>query len=237
MSGGAQHNQPTSADSASETRATATVECHATDLPQASKGLPEVRNRLQGASLDDGLILKVEETNAKLVHEHPRAESWPVARAIELVTDQRMAQMLHVHPNLVRPQGNHSAMHKRVPLWLFTSLPIGSLVLCENLPYRRRWRPQVRVYANPFRVGVDAGVNRCVAFAPIHREGAMDKRDVILQDTRGDLFAHMLLALKRFAYKKRARSVDVEAMTTHKTPVVELVARGIAVRVRTKLQK
>jgi hypothetical protein len=180
---------------ASQAWSTAAHHSHASNLPQLPQSFPKVRGALEGASLDAGLVLQVEEAYSELMQENAGAESRRVAATIKPVAHERMTEILHVSTNLMSAKGHHAAVHQSVPF-----AKIWGLILGQCFPNCCRSEP---AGINPHTLCLTEGarVNRGSALTTLSGKGAMHESNVVLQQTLLNLLLAMLEALQCLAHK------------------------------------
>mmetsp|Transcript_48893 Transcript_48893/g.126058 ORF Transcript_48893/g.126058 Transcript_48893/m.126058 type:complete len:348 (-) Transcript_48893:774-1817(-) len=140
-----------------------------------------------------------------------------------------MAHVLHVHPDLVGPQGHHAAANERV---LFA--PVRRLILSNRLPDGGGWLPRL-VDTHALRFRVRASVDGLAALTAFRGQGAVDQHEVVLHDPRHDLLPRVLKALEGLSHQQWARGLGVQAV--RQATVTALVSRGVAVRVSAEVQQ
>eukprot|EP00959_Pyramimonas_sp_CCMP1952_P464807 9487230-Pyramimonas_sp.AAC.1 len=192
-----------------------------TDYPRANpvRG-PEVRGGLERARLESGLALDAEEPEAQLVDEKPGAPLGGPSLAVDGVAHDRVAQVVHVGPDLVRLQGYHPAVHEGVRL-----LGLWALVLGDDLPDGDGGLA-LRAHPDALLRLIPAGVDRGSALPAVRGEGAVNEGDIVLQHTEHDLSFGMLVASESLPHQEGPRHVHVEPVGH--PPVARLVARGVA---------
>mmetsp|Transcript_113444 Transcript_113444/g.301460 ORF Transcript_113444/g.301460 Transcript_113444/m.301460 type:complete len:248 (+) Transcript_113444:60-803(+) len=192
---------------ASKPRCPAAPCSHAAHFAQAAKGVPEVRRRLQRAGLDARLTLHVEEAYPRLVQEDPRAEAWRLHITVHSVAHDRMADVLQVGADLMRPQRADAALHERVAFFTV----VWRLILRDRLPHRRGGLATC-VHGHALQRRICRGVNGGNDLPALGRQGATDQGDVVLQQPGHDLLSCVLVACQGLAHEDRTRGVQVQAV-------------------------